>query len=137
MSEYIFHGLDISEMPDGWRKAFGEEMCREIADELERTGLRKDYHILQIKEKFGALTWYDHGGNLEINAIKNKYRQRSIHTCIRCGEPATRVTTSWISPYCDSCVPIWGKGTRCDTVSLEDYLEEVQGGGSTTVSTQV
>ena len=137
MNEFTFYGLDISEMPDGWRKAFGEEMCREIAEELDRSGLRDGYQILQIKEKFGALTWYDHGGNLQINAIKNKYRQRSIHTCIRCGVPATRVTTLWISPYCDACVPTWGGGNKSDTVSLEDYLEEAQGGGVAVTSWQI
>ena len=27
-----------------------------------------------------------------------------MKTCIVCGKPATKMSTGWISPYCDDCV---------------------------------
>lgn len=48
-----FTGLD--EMPEGWRIAFGKQLCDELKAELERAGRLESYRILQIKEKYGAL----------------------------------------------------------------------------------
>ena len=50
--DYIFTKLD--EMPDGWKKAFGEMMCEEIKQELVRCNYLDKYMITQIKEKYGC-----------------------------------------------------------------------------------
>jgi hypothetical protein len=50
--KYTFTLLD--EMPDGWRKAFGEMMCEEIKQELVRCDYLDEYMIIQIKEKYGC-----------------------------------------------------------------------------------
>ena len=50
--DYIF--TELNEMPDGWRKAFGEMMCEEIYNALVECGGLDDYRIEQIKEKFGC-----------------------------------------------------------------------------------
>lgn len=101
--DYRFTGLD--DLPDGWRIAFGEQLCKELKAELEHSGCLDQYHILQIKEKYGSLRWYDHGNTAAGHEIVRKYEEISERTCICCGKPATRITTGWISPYCDACCP--------------------------------
>lgn len=94
-------------IPEGWRKAFGLQMIREINEALLRNGgkkTRKAYDISDIKEKFGALRWYDNGAPNEVHNIIEKYAYISRYTCIDCGKPATVITTGWICPYCDDCI---------------------------------
>lgn len=100
-------------MPQGWRIAFGEQMCEEIREELIKHGYLNEYRIVQIKEKFGELRWYDNGSPGKVSNIISKYEDISRHTCIRCGKPATLISKGWISPYCD-CVKesAWYKEER-------------------------
>lgn len=100
--DYSYTELDA--MPDGWRKAFGEQMCEEIRAELVRVNYLDKYRITQIKEKYGSLRWYDLGCTERIlHEIIPKYESLSVRTCIQCGKPATKISTGWISPYCDVC----------------------------------
>lgn len=100
---YSFTELDA--LPSGWRRAFGIQMCEEIRDELIKYNCLDKYRIAQIKEKYGSLRWYDWGRPREskISEIIQKYEDISIHTCIRCGRPATKISLGWISPWCDKC----------------------------------
>lgn len=92
-------------MPHGWRIAFGEQLCSELKAELEKGDILDEYRIWQIKEKYGALRWYDNGNTKAGYDILSKYEELSARTCITCGKPATRITRGWISPYCDDCCP--------------------------------
>lgn len=98
---------ELSEMPDGWRIAFGEDMCKELKELLVKYNYLDGYRIMQIKEKYGTLRWYDNGfpkdGWNEYVAWLNKYENLSKFICIKCGKPATHITKSWISPYCTEC----------------------------------
>lgn len=96
---------ELDAMPDGWRKAFGIQMCKEIkaALKLHKGALRK-YRIVQIKEKFGGLRWYDNWSTAEVMKVIKKYEHISYFTCIDCGKPATKMSTGWICPYCDDCI---------------------------------
>ena len=100
--EYSYTELDA--MPDGWRKAFGLQMCEELKQELIRINKMDEFRIAQIKEKFGELRFYTNWVTDEIEAIINKYTELSRKTCINCGKPATVITTGWISPFCNDCV---------------------------------
>ena len=97
---------ELDDMPIGWRKAFGIQMCKEIKAELKKHKFLYKYRIVQIKEKFGYLHWYDGGTpkDSKIYDIIRKYEDISYKTCIVCGKPATKMSTGWISPYCDDCV---------------------------------
>ena len=105
--DFDYSWTELDAMPDGWRKAFGEQMCEEIQQLLEPIGYEYKYKILQIKEKFGYLRWYSKGVPKEINeqynAIIRKYEDLSARTCFICGEPATKISTGWICPWCDKC----------------------------------
>ena len=112
----------FEDIPDGWRKAFGKQMCEEIRKVLIKGNYLYDYRIAQIKEKFGALRWYDEGAPnsiyREIQDIIYKYEEISAHTCISCGKPATKMSLGWISPFCDNCA-----GKLSDRVNFRDIKE--------------
>ena len=96
-------GTYLDNMPDGWRIAFGEQMCEEIREALLKANYLDKYFITQIKEKYGSLRWYDTGATEEVYKIIAKYEELSKRTCCVCGKPATKITRDWICPYCDDC----------------------------------
>ena len=99
---------ELDAMDKGWRKRFGIDICKDVKKSLLKNGGIKhllQYRIMQIKEKFGRLCWYDENGTTEIlSQIIPKYEKLSYHTCISCGKEATKITTGWICPYCDDCI---------------------------------
>jgi hypothetical protein len=97
---------ELDAMDAGWKKAFGIQMCKEIKKELKKHKFLYKYRIVQIKEKWGYLHWYDGGvpKDSKIWDIIHKYEDISRKTCVVCGKPATKMSTGWISPYCDDCV---------------------------------
>ncbi len=102
---YEFTWLD--DMPEGWKKAFGEQMCEEIQQLLVETNFVDKYIIVQVKEKYGSLRWYTNGIDLSIadryDKIIRKYEEISERTCVDCGKPAEYLSTGWICPYCAEC----------------------------------
>ena len=50
--DYDYTYTELDDMPDGWRKAFGEQMCAEIKEALGPDIY--DYRVIQIKEKYGC-----------------------------------------------------------------------------------
>ena len=121
----IFHIIplytELDAMPNGWRKCFGIQMCKEIKQALLRDGRKvlKNYRIEQIKEKFGGLRWYDEHFNDEVASIVKKYEYISERTCSVCGRPAKYLTRGWIEPYCEKCVPEKQKD------SAQRYLSDI------------
>lgn len=112
--QQLFHCVpyytELDRMPVGWRKAFGIDMCQEIKQTLLKKGGRKllrEYRIMDIKEKYGELRWYSNWTFEELEDIIEKYSNRSLSTCIECGEKAVWMTDwrDWASPYCDKCIP--------------------------------
>ena len=93
----------LDDMPIGWRRAFGIQMCEEIRQALVKKNRLYTYRIEQVKEKFGGLRWYAYGSTPEIDRIIDKYEDISYHTCVCCGRPATKMSCGWICPYCDKC----------------------------------
>ena len=55
--DYDYENTELDNMPDGWRIAFGEEMCAELKSIIEKYGVMEEYAILDIKEKYGELCW--------------------------------------------------------------------------------
>lgn len=107
----LFHCLtsytELDGLDKGWRKAFGEDLCKELRKALWKEGGLKailHFRITQIKEKWGCLYLYYSGGGEEVEKVISRYETISFKTCIVCGKPATYRTTLWISPYCDDCV---------------------------------
>ena len=105
VDNYDYNTTELEAMPDGWRTAFGESLCKEILNELFLHNCLDTYRITQIKEKYGQLCWYDIGGTPRIHQeILPRYEALSMRTCIKCGQPATPISTGWISPWCSTCL---------------------------------
>ncbi len=113
----------LDELPKGWRKAFGMEICREIRNALKSVNALGEYTVLQTKEKFGALCWYDSGAPDEVSKIVEKYTEISKRVCVFCGKRATRITTDWICPFCDECLGTGSAETRKPSVSIDEYYK--------------
>lgn len=90
------------EMPVGWCKAFGSDLMDEIKDVVNQENI-EDFIIMQAKEKFGELRLYYYPPNKNIDDVVKKYVDISRKTCCNCGKPATKISTGWISPWCDDC----------------------------------
>lgn len=103
ISDYDYTFTELDMMPDGWREAFGIQLCEELKAALDKTNIAEPWFPTQIKEKYGELRWYANWYTKEIEEILDKYSKLSRHTCIVCGKPATKISTGWISPYCDNC----------------------------------
>ena len=111
---------ELDEMPEGWRIAFAEEMCKEIHEVLLKTNSVDSYRVLQVKEKYGKLCWYHTFAPDELEPIINKYEEISKKTCIVCGRPATKIHKNWIGPLCDECVKKALKNLEKQFISLEE-----------------
>jgi hypothetical protein len=92
-------------MPIGWQTCFGMQMAKELKQALIEADYLDTYEILQVKEKYGQLRWYDAGAPKKANDIINKYCFISEHVCIQCGSThATQMDLwGWISPICEDC----------------------------------
>lgn len=104
--DYDYTWTELDAMPDGWRKRFGEEMVEEISQALKECDFEDKYRIVQIKEKWGGLRWYDSGvpARSKIYDIIRKYENLSFKICVKCGDLATYQSLGWICPWCQSCV---------------------------------
>lgn len=107
--DYDYTYTELDDMPDGWRKVFGIEMCERIKKCLIKADYLNKYRIGQIKEKYGTLRWYDMGGvptsiSEEYYNIINYYEDKSMLVCLDCGKPTKYVTTGWIEYVCDDCL---------------------------------
>lgn len=102
---------ELDFMPTGWRKAFGIQMCKEIKDALLKDGGRKllrSYRIVDIKEKYGSLRWYDNYSSPRVWKVILKYEYISSYTCVICGDLAVGYTPVeyWKCPYCEAHKPM-------------------------------
>lgn len=124
IEDFDFSYTELDAMPDGWRKAFGEQMCEEIQKLLEEADWVDKYRILQIKEKFGSLRWYDSAVPESIkerlNAIIQKYEKISERTCFICGKPATKISMGWICPWCNDCAE---KNDYEQYISIDEWFK--------------
>lgn len=103
--DYDYSYTLIDDMPKGWKKAFGKQLCEEIRKDLVKCNYLDKYKIIQIKEKYGSLRIYDEGipEGSKVWDIINKYEDMSTKICVICGEPATKISKGWICPYCNKC----------------------------------
>lgn len=105
-SDYDYSYTELDQLPIGWRKLFGEAICKDIKKALLEQGedALYEYRILQIKEKYGSLRWYDSNTSEKIQEIIYKYEHISKYTCINCGRfQVPMLDDGWISPWCFDC----------------------------------
>ena len=117
--DYSYTEWDALE--DGWHEAFGDMLLEELRESLVKTNDLKTFRIEQIKEKWGALRLYYHGGNDEVDNIIDKYSHLSENICMICGKPDVYMTNKgWIFPCCKEC---WESNKRNTNIPYEDFIE--------------
>ena len=94
----------LFDLEDGWRKAFGDDLCKELDAAIKEDKCEDTFEFVQIKEKFGALRLYAWGYGKKVGEVLAKYEELSKYICGHCGQPATRISKGWIYPFCDPCV---------------------------------
>jgi hypothetical protein len=109
----------VDDMPIGWKKAFGKMLCEELRNELVKYHAMSSYKILQVKEKYGGLRWYDVGSVGNTTKIIDAYSHLSENICIVCGKPdVPMINDGWMSPWCFDC---WKK---CKSQLYKKYSDE-------------
>jgi len=81
LPEWDWSHTELDDMPDGWRVAFGDQLCEEIQKELEKFDYVDKYMITQIKEKYGYLHWYDNG--IPIGKLSEDYEEIISDTYVK------------------------------------------------------
>lgn len=102
-------------LPEGWTNTFLSEMKKELANVLG--SYVDDFTVFQIKYKYGSMrmywSWTDRDYNdkevddlkeltSEVENLIHKYEAISAKTCVVCGKEATKMTTGWAMPVCDT-----------------------------------
>jgi hypothetical protein len=102
--------IEIEEGHEGWRQLIDDAF--EAVEEVLCQHSGEYFRIVQIKEKFGALTIYfrEKGRPQEVSArlseIMATARARSLHLCEICGASACLgLRRSTYSVRCMSCAP--------------------------------
>jgi hypothetical protein len=107
----------LNDIPLGWVKAFGKQMCDEL---LEALGDHvDDFIIIQLKEKYGMMRMYWSWDDKDYSDIEyeelnqltgvveniiQKYEGISRQTCFICGEQDAPMNYgAWIIPMCGNC----------------------------------
>lgn len=125
VEDFDFSYTKLDEVEEGWR-TLCLNLCEEIKQELLKyEGALEKYRIIQIKEKFGCLRWYDNSAIPEIYKIISKYEEMSKRICGKCGKPATRILTGWNYPFCEDCVPEY-EGQKFHTIDIEEFYKKFE-----------
>ena len=94
----------LDDLEPGWRKAFGEELCKELDQAIKADKCENTFEFIQIKEKFAGLRLYADGYGENTRDVLSKYEELSKYICGHCGEPAVYITKGWFYPLCNHCI---------------------------------
>ena len=93
------------ECGDGWYKLL-LKLCNKIQDELNKSPaeIKKNFRVVQVKEKFAGVRFYVQGGNDKIDAAIAKAEAESLRTCEKCGKKGDQKGSGyWILTLCKKC----------------------------------
>lgn len=110
---------ELDAMPEGWRRKFGIQMCKDIRKQLIKDKFLFSFRIMQIKEKYGELRFYSSRSSKELDNIIMRYEDQSSKVCIECGKPAKYETSGYISYLCEDCI-----GDDKDNATLIEDLDK-------------
>ena len=89
------------ECEDGWYNLL-DVLCASIQNHVDRTKNIEQVVAVQVKEKFGTLRFYYHGGDDYVDAIVNFAENLSGRTCEVCGAPGSvNDDGGWLRSRCD------------------------------------
>ena len=88
---------DVNDPDYDWsdKSSFIKREEREVPELLDQVV------ATQIKEKFGTLRFYYHGGDEYIRGLDAMAESMSAVTCEDCGKPGKRRSGGWVRTLCD------------------------------------
>ena len=99
--------IGSGDIPEGWTRRFGYELCEELRKEFIRCGCLNTVYVVQAKEKFGSLRVYlsDIPDGCKADDIINKYSVLSETVCEMCGSTDAHMLNmgGWLCPMCRDC----------------------------------
>ena len=122
---FNYRHTELDNMEPGWRKAFGEQFCEDMQNAINNLpdGIRNEFRLLDIKEKYASLRVYVNISDDGIADVINKYEKMSKYVCGKCGKPATKITTSWFYPFCDECLKESG---TVNYIDIKEFYKEIE-----------
>lgn len=122
--DYCYEYTWLDEIEDGWRLSFGMEWAKEIQEFINELPKEEkdEVKIRCLKEKFGVFRQYFTSYPKGIDDIISKYERISRETCVNCGKSATKISISWICPWCDDCAT----NKKETYINMTEYYKEVQ-----------
>jgi hypothetical protein len=87
---------------DGWFN-----LLKNLITELKQLDVNKEIRIMQVKEKYGSLRFYE--SELpeylfsDFYKILLKYEKQSEETCEKCGGSGKIIGTTWLKCLCKTC----------------------------------
>ena len=119
--DYDYSYTYMDSIPNGWRISFGEQWASDVQAAINKLPEeeRDIVRVIQLKEKYGMFRQYFAHCTDELRDIVYKYEDLSERTCIECGAPATKISTGWISPWCDKCA----EKVHDKFVSVEEWFD--------------
>jgi len=75
------------------------KLCLAIDQELDNID-RRQFEVVQVKQKFGGLRFYVHGSSEAIHELINKAEAESFKTCEVCGNKGRIRPGGWIMTLC-------------------------------------
>ena len=108
---YNYSYTRYDEIPDGWRKAFGQFLLEELRDVLVKDDYLNKFRFTDIKEKYGQLCLYNFGAPVDALNVIHKYEFLSKYVCYYCGSPEACIVNDygWYLPVCREC---WDKNNN-------------------------
>ena len=98
------------ECGDGWYKII-DSLCANIQSHIDWKQEQKEKYnrgdgcpqvvVDQVKEKFGGLRFYYHGGDDTVDGMVRMAESWAACTCETCGESGTIRGGGWIRTLCD------------------------------------
>lgn len=111
------------------------KLCLDIDNELDHID-RRQFEVVQVKQKFGGLRVYIHGGNEAINDLTNKAMNESHHTCELCGKKGRIRPSGWIMTLCarDWLITVFGEDSNSNwsvkfRALWDDFIGQIYGAG--------
>ena len=103
---YNYEYTELDKLPEGWRIAFGDNLCKEMNDEIITWPLdiQKHFRIRNIENEWARLQIDMNYGTETLHKIISKYELISKFTCVLCGAEAEWVARWSYNPYCDKCI---------------------------------
>ena len=100
-----YQGVGINRDSSRTKREYIDFLTAEFGSVEHTNTFLYDFHIIQIKEKYGGLRFYIEGApeGSRVDGIISKYESMSERICGVCGKPARYLSMGWIYPWCEDC----------------------------------